>query len=125
MTPWKYMYLLSGSRVFRHRCYIVAGLMEAAALAVVAGVIGWLIQMRPEAADGVAGFSERHALGPFVRYLSLDDEAMINAAVIGLMLTTALVVIMLGWLWHRRLTHILPQPDVAVLDNPDDHAHSV
>ena len=113
------MYVLSGARAFRHRCYIVAGVIEAAAMMVVTFVVGWLIRARPDTADGVAGFSERHAFGPLVRYLSPGDEMVMNVAVAGLMLTTAVVVVMLGWLWHRRLTHILPPPEEVALDPSD------
>jgi hypothetical protein len=119
MTPWKYMYVLSGVRAFRHRCYIAAGVIEAAAMIGVICVVDWFIRMRPDTADGVAGFSERHAFGPLVRYLSHGDETVMNVAVAGLMLTTALVVVMLGWLWHRRLMHILPPPEEAALDPSD------
>ena len=111
MTPWKYLYVLSGSRAFRHRGYVAAAAIEIAAIAAAAGIVGWLVAVRPPVADGVAGFSERHAFGPVVRYFSLGDEAMVNAAVVGLMLVTVLVVIVLGWLWHRRLTHLLPPPE--------------
>lgn len=119
MTPWKYLHVLSGVRAFRHRCYIVAGIVEAVALAIVICVVGWFIRMRPDMADGVAGFSERHAFGSLVRYLSPGDEMVMNVAVAGLMLATVLVVVMLGWLWHRRLTHILPPPEEAELDTSD------
>lgn len=111
MTPWKYLYVLSGSRAFRHRGYVAAAAVEIAAIAAAAGIVGRLIAVRPPVADGVAGFSERHAFGPVVRYFSLGDEAVVNAAAVGLMLVTVLVVIVLGWLWHRRLAHLLPSPE--------------
>jgi hypothetical protein len=119
MKSLNHFYVLTGSRTFRQRCYILAAIVDGISATIVMGWIAWLIIVRPSEAEGLAGYSERHVFGFLVRYLSLNDEAVLNGLMIGLMLASALTVIMLGWLWHRRLTHILPSPDIT--PPADDH----
>jgi len=119
MKPLNPLYVMTGSRTIRHRFYLLAAAVEGSLAAALTGYAAWLIVMRPSEANGLAGYSERHVFGFLVRYLSLDDEAVINALMLSLMVATLLVVIMLGWLWHRRLTHMLPPPETGT--TPDLH----
>lgn len=120
MKWFRHLSALAGVRAFRHRCYLIIAGVEAGAFAAVVGVLLWLTVARPAVANGPAGFSERHVFGTAVRYLSLGDEGLVNTVVAVFMITTVLMVIVLGWLWHRKLTHMLPPPEVEIpLDDQD------